>query len=408
MPSQERTEPRPPLLLLCHRIPYPPDKGDKIRSFHLLRELAQHFEVFLATFVDDPDDWKHCSSVSRYCAATHFRPLRPLPGRILSLPALLSGSALSRQYYRDRLMQRWVEKTVREHGISRALAVSSPMAQYLLSDGMKDALDNLIVDFVDLDSQKWAAYGQESRWPLSWLYRREATALFAWERRVVASASRTLFVSKSEQKLFERLTDWQDGRVDHIPNGVDADFFCPALEFPSPFDNNDINLVFTGAMDYPPNVGAVRWFTEQVMPRLVCPEYVVRFWIVGGRPSSSVRALAQQNGVHVTGRVADVRPYLKHAHAVVAPMRIARGIQNKVLEAMAMARPTLVSPEALEGIPARDGEEVILSQTPEDYVRGITAVRNGMHPGLGGRARGLVLNQFSWSSNVAPLVEALA
>ncbi|HHI75824.1 MAG TPA: glycosyltransferase, partial [Gammaproteobacteria bacterium] len=165
-------------------------------------------------------------------------------------------------------------------------------------------------------------------------------------------------------------------------------------------------LVFTGAMDYWPNVDAVCWFVEEVMPRLRVRVEGLRFCIVGARPDERVRRLERHPDVLVTGRVPDVRPYLAHALAAVAPMRVARGVQNKVLEAMAMARPVLVSPQGLDGIEAAVGEEVLLGETPDAFAGHVLALLAGEHARMGAAARRRVLQDFNWDRSL-PSVTAL-
>ncbi|WOJ95059.1 TIGR03087 family PEP-CTERM/XrtA system glycosyltransferase [Congregibacter variabilis] len=399
---------KPPLLLLTHRIPYPPDKGDKIRSFHLLKALSRYFEIYLATFVDDPDDWVHCAAVKHFCRDTLFRPLHPMRGRVASLKALLTGDALSREYYRDALMTRWINRVVAEHAIDRAIAVSSPMAQYLLPSSLPRTIKQIYADFVDLDSEKWRAYAESKSWPQSIVYRREARRLLAWEERVAGFSQRTFFVSRAEKELFERTATDQPRNIDFFANGVDADYFNPNADYEDPFDNHHVNLVFTGAMDYWPNVDAVSWFVESVMPTMGGMDLEVHFWIVGGKPSAEVKALGQHDRVHVTGRVPDVRPYLKYATAAVAPMRIARGLQNKVLEAMAMAKPVLVSEAGLEGIPAVHGEHALVVRELQNWRPLVADLVHLANEEIGGRARDLVLREFSWRSNLSPVLEQLS
>ena len=182
------------LLLLIHRIPYPPNKGDKIRSYQLLKHLAQHYRVHLATFVDDPDDWQHVPTVQAMCASSHFGKLQPLAGRVRSLGALVAGRALSFEYYRNGAMQEWVDQSMQANGIQRVLVFSSPMAQY--AENYPAA--RRVVDFCDVDSDKWRQYAEKKPWPMSWLYRREANALLAYERHVAKTCNASLFVSAPE------------------------------------------------------------------------------------------------------------------------------------------------------------------------------------------------------------------
>jgi len=391
------------LLLLIHRIPYPPNKGDKIRSYHLLKHLARDYRVHLATFVDDADDWQHVPTVEKMCASSHFASLNPTLARVRSLGALVKNRSLSLDYYRDAGMQRWVDQTVAAHKIERVLVFSSAMAQY--ADKYPNA--RRVVDFCDVDSDKWRQYADKKSWPMSWLYRHEARQLLSYERQVAREYDASLFVSEPEAALFRQLAPESDARIGFFSNGVDTDYFSPAAAGPSPFKEGERAIVFTGAMDYWPNVDAVQWFAQDVMPLLRARFPDLTFYIVGARPTPAVLELGKQSNIVVTGTVPDVRPYIAHARAAVAPLRIARGIQNKVLEAMAMATPVVVSPQALEGIEAEPGRELVLAQDAACYVDAIAALlaRGDNQIGLAARAR--VERKYSWPSNLACIGERL-
>jgi len=394
------------LLLLIHRIPYPPNKGDKIRSYHLLKHLSRHYRVHLATFVDDPDDWQYVPHVEALCASSHFARMNPLVARVKSLGALLKNRSLSLEYYRDARLARWVRDTVAAHGIERVLVFSSAMAQY--ADPYRQA--RRVVDFVDVDSDKWRQYADKKSWPMSWLYGYEAARLLDYERQVARDYDASLFVSAPEADLFRRLAPESGAKIGHFSNGVDTDYFTPEAAHANPYQPGERALVFTGAMDYWPNVDAVQWFCDNVFPALRERFPELRFYIVGSRPNPAVQALGQRPGVTVTGTVPDVRPYIAHAAVAVAPLRIARGIQNKVLEAMAMARAVVVSPQALEGIDAEPGSELVLAEDAAAFVDAVNALlasQDGAAEAIGLAARAKVQRRYSWSSNLACIGENL-
>ena len=395
------------LLLLIHRIPYPPNKGDKIRSYNLLKHLARDYRVHLATFVDDADDWQYVPKVEAMCASSHFARLNPLKARVRSLGALVKNRSLSLDYYQDAGMARWVEQAMAAHKVKRVMVFSSPMAQY--ADGYRDA--RRVIDFCDVDSDKWRQYADKKSWPMSWLYRHEARQLLRYERQVASQYDASLFVSAPEADLFRQLAPESVARIGHFSNGVDTEYFSPDHDFASPFAAGTRALVFTGAMDYWPNVDAVQWFCDEVFPTLRAADAALAFYIVGSRPSPQVQALAQLPGVSVTGTVPDVRPYIRHATAAVAPLRIARGIQNKVLEAMAMAAPTVVSPQALEGIDAVPGAELVLADGALAWIAALTALlarsNQDMSREMGCAARARVEHHYSWPSNLACIEEQL-
>lgn len=393
------------VLFLAHRIPYPPDKGDKIRSWHMLAHLAKRHTVHLGCFVDDMDDLKHLPFLEDLCGSLMALPLTPRQAKLRALPALLANRALSVDYYRDRRLAAWVDWTLHHRPIAGTLLFSSPMAQYVQGQG--DRAGRVVMDFVDVDSDKWAQYAASKPWPLSWLYRRESRTLLAFERQVAASVATSLFVSHREAEMFRALAPESAATVSHLNNGVDAHYFSPEHRYDNPYAADEEAIVFTGAMDYWANVDAVEWFAGHVFPAIHAARPQSRFVIVGGKPTVAVQALAQLPGVQVTGRVPDVRPYVAHAAVVACPLRIARGIQNKVLEGMAMARPVVATNAAFEGIDATPGEHLLIADAAADMATTILAVLAGQHAGLGAAARRLVLERYSWERSLARLDEFL-
>lgn len=390
----------PDLLFLAHRIPYPPNKGDKIRAWHLLKHLAQTHRVHLGAFIDDPMDRRYVENVRAVCASTYFADIEPRWGKVRALTGLLSGEPLTLPFYRHAGMQAWVESQMQQ-GIDRVLVYSSAMARFVMNhDSAKR-----VMDFVDIDSDKWRQYAPTKSWPLSWLYRREGDKMLAWERRVAAEFDASLFVSAAEASDFQALAPESAAKVSYFHNGVDAEYFSPAQDFPNPYSHGGKTFVFTGAMDYWPNVDAVLWFAAEVLPQLRTSLPGCRFAIVGSKPAPAVQALATQPDILVTGRVEDVRPYLAHADVVVAPLRIARGIQNKVLEGMAMARPVVASPQAMEGISAISEQEVRVAGDAAVMAAAVLTALNDTGMGLAARQR--VLEHFSWAHNLARVDQLL-
>lgn len=396
------------LLLLVHRIPYPPNKGDKIRSYHLFQHLARHYRVHLATFVDDADDWQHVPRLQAMAASCHFAPLNPKTARLRSLGALLGKRSLSLDYYRDAGLRRWVDATVRRAGIRRIVVFSSAMAQY--AQAYPEA--TRVVDFVDVDSDKWRQYAAQKAWPASMLYAHEARQLLAYERRVARACDAALFVSAPEAELFRQLAPESAARIGHFSNGVDTVYFSPdgaqGAGYPNPYAQQDIRaLVFTGAMDYWPNIDAVTWFAREMLPAIRARHPSAVFYIVGARPAPEVRQLAGLPGVAVTGTVPDVRPYIAHAALCVAPLRIARGIQNKVLEAMAMARTVVVSPQALEGIAAEPGRALLLAADAPAFIAAVNQALDAPDAAIGRAARATIEQSYGWRSHLEPVCALL-
>ena len=388
------------VLYLVHRLPYPPNKGDKVRSYHLLRHLAARHEVHLGTFIDDPDDEQHLPRVRELCTGLHVARLNPRSAKLLSLRGLLTGEALSLPYYRDAGLQAWVASSASAVGFDAVIVFSGAMAQYTRGlNGVKT-----LVDFVDVDSAKWRDYAPEHAWPMSWLYRREFRKLLAFEQRVAREAACSFFVTDNEVALFRELSPGPALKLAALGNGVDAEFFAPDAQRASPFVDGELPLVFTGAMDYWPNVDAVMWFAQDMLPALRARFPALRFHIVGRSPTPAVLALAG-DAVCVTGTVPDVRPYLQHAAAVVAPLRLARGLQNKVLEAMAMARPVVAAGSCVRAITAEARPGLSAADDVAGYVEQLSALLadRAAADEAGRAAREFVVGAYSWEAHLAGL-----
>jgi sugar transferase (PEP-CTERM/EpsH1 system associated) len=393
-----------PLLYLTHRIPFPPNKGDKLRSYHLLKHLASKYRVFLGTFVDDDADWHHVEAVRALCEDAWFGRVHPRLAPLRGLTGLLTGEPVSLAHFRDERLGAWTDATIGRAGIGKAVVFSSPMAQYVVR---RKGLHR-VVDFVDVDSDKWRQYAAARRWPLSWAYAREARALLDFERRVAQEVEASVFVTAKEAALFARLVPECRDRIYACANGVDGDWFSPDADLTSPYPAGVKPVVFTGAMDYWPNIDAVCWFAREALPRIRAQEPAVRFYIVGMNPPPAVRALQKDPAVEVTGRVDDVRPYVRHAAVAVAPLRVARGIQNKVLEAMAMAKPVIVSASSAAALSARPGVDLEVAETPEGFAaKTLALLAPARAEEVGRAARRRVLADYDWAANLTRFDEML-
>lgn len=394
------------LLFLAHRIPYPPNKGDKIRSWNLLRRLADDYNVHVGSFVDDPHDWQFTETVAKISASSCFLPLGRRAGLLRSLTGLATGAPLTVGYYRDRRLRQWVGALAENTRIDRVFVFSSSMLQYVPRQLADDA--RVVVDFVDVDSDKWRQYADKKSWPVSAIYRREARTLLGVEQAGAASVDASTFVSEDEAALFRDLAPDAAERVFGLTNGVDGDIFDPSIASDPPFDPAAANIVFTGAMDYWANVDAVCWFADDILPRIRAKSPDAHFWVVGAHPAADVQRIGGLPGVTVTGRVEDVRPYIRHAAVSVAPLRVARGIQNKVLEAMAMEKATVVTPEAIEGIEAEIGTDVLVAQGATDFADRVTGLLTGGDAAvIGAAARKQVLRAHGWPASYQKLVSIL-
>ncbi len=387
------------ILFLAHRLPYPPDKGDKIHTYHVLRHLCGHHSVLLGTFVDDTRDEQYLPAVRAMCADMHVARLKPARAYSRALGSFVRREALTLGFYRDAGLTRWVREIARRDPPDMVLMHASSMLPY---SELFDA--PLVADYNDVDSQKWADYSRRRGWPMSWVYRRESKRLLEAERRGARKARWILFATEREAALFRRLAPESASRVEVMGNGVDDVRYAPDPLRPSPFAKDERAVVFVGTMDYWPNVDAVVWFAQEVLPRLRESWPAVRFHIVGRSPAAAVRRLAG-DAVNVTGPVDDTRPWLQHACAVVAPMRIAPGIQNKILEAMAMACPVIATPACAEVLDVIPEEHLLLAEDAAAFVaqvsRMLAAPDRAVSLGAAGRAR--VRGRYAWADRLARL-----
>ena len=391
------------ILYLCHRIPYPPNKGEKIRAFHQLRAMAERHEVDVFTLVDREADAKHKSQLAQYCRSVTVARLVPATARLRALPYLFRRTPLTLPYFYSRDLSRQIRKALRERSYDRIFVYSSSMAQYVDLPGEVPVL----ADLVDVDSDKWFQYAAHSKFPWSALYRREGRCLRDYERRICESASCVLVTTEREAQLLRSFCSSANVRV--VPNGVDTDYFDPSHMKSVSDVSNVPAVIFTGAMDYFPNVNAVAFFARQVLPliRKSLPE--TRFLIVGSNPAAEVKRLEKIPGVEVTGYVPDIRSHLSQAHVFVAPLSIAAGIQNKILEAMAMELPVVASKLAVQGLSESVAAMVETAAQPEEFADEV--VRLLQDPELR-RAKGIdsrqaVVKGYSWSDSLTALVRLL-
>tara|TARA_B100001179_G_scaffold204072_1_gene166589 strand:- start:578 stop:1801 length:1224 start_codon:yes stop_codon:yes gene_type:complete len=387
-------------LFLAHRVPFPPDRGDKIRSFHVLRALARLGPVHVGTF-DDRSGYGE-QFLSGIAASHHLVPLRK-PDVLAAAEAMVKGQPVSLSAFANEGLREWVEQVLHYRPIDAIYVFSGQMAQYV----PPHFPGRTVLDLCDVDSAKFEAYGDAGHGPKAWVHAREGRLLAAEEERFARAADTTLLISENEANLFRtRVSNTHQIDLRVMRNGIDAKFFAPGAVTPEPtLYGEGPNLVFTGQMDYAPNVTAVERMVHRILPGIREVHADAEFHIVGRAPTPAVKALGKQAGVTVWGEVADVRPYIAEADIVVAPLTIARGIQNKVLEAMAMAMPVLLSPEAATGIDGEDGVHFTIAEGDRTMIGRALALLEDRDRSLemGEAARAFVLEHQSWPAMLGGL-----
>jgi len=402
-----RNEPKPALVFLCQRIPYPPNKGDRIATFNFLAHLSGRYRVFLGTFFDGPGDDGGIPYVRKMVEELHIGAIRKPWAFLRALPGWLAGEPISFALFRSRALGRWLDEVAARERPVAIVAYSSNVAGYAIDRfrGYEGAALPRILMFGDVDSEKFAAYAESAKGVKKAIYSLEARRVRREESRLARQATVTTFVTGEEAALFRAVHGAGCGNVEVLPNGVDANLFDPARYPDAPFPAGGPVFVFTGAMDYLPNIEAVEWFARNVFPGLTAVLPGARFMIVGTRPTREVAALGAQDGIVVTGRVESTAAYLAHASAAVVPLLIARGIQNKVLEAMAARCPVVLTKAALTGIGAEDGTHVVCAETPAEWIAACAGLARDRARArrIGDAARALMLRDHAWESQFARL-----
>ena len=395
------------ILFLCHRIPFPPDRGDKIRSHHILKRLARVAPVHVATFADDDFDMAEEAELAS-TAASYRLVRRSKLLAIAGVEAMARGKPVSVTAFHDADIADYVAEVLATRPISTIYVFSGQMGQYVPDD----FTGRVVCDFVDVDSAKFDAYSLRHRWPVSWVHAREARLLRAEEARLAARADVSLLISREEVELFvARLPEALRGKAEVrvLGNGIDSLAFDAALVAPETrmLDCTGPRLIFTGQMDYAPNIDAVLRVMDRVLPlvRASLPE--ATFHVVGRNPPQDLVERDGQGGCHVWGRVDDIRNWLKAADLALVPLDIGRGVQNKVLEAMAMALPVVLTSEAAQGIGATNGEHFCIEDDDEALAARVVALMRDHRKArtLGVAARRFVVAEASWQSALAPLPE---
>lgn len=383
------------ILFLAHRIPYPPDKGEKIRAYQELRFLAARHTVDLFAFADQIEQETGRPALGQFCREMYFEELPRKAALARAALNLLTGNSFTTGYYHSATMGNAVNEALARKHYDAVFVYCSAMAPYVLDSSRVP----ICVDFVDSDASKWAQYARYTAFPMRWVYGREARKLGRYEQKVARTARLSLVSTPLEIEAID-----PDGHlgVRSLENGVSL--VAPRTgELPAEIAALGTYVVFVGQMDYLPNVDAACHFAKQILPRIRRTHAELRFVIVGRNPSSPVRRLAALPGVVVTGTVPDVQLFLRGAAAAVAPFRICQGVQNKILEALAMGLPVVATPRPARAVGASSDELLFVAQEPEEFARAVVTVIESPHlrQNLGGRE--FISRRFDWGRNLEPL-----
>lgn len=385
------------VLFISHRPPFPPNKGEKIRTFNQLKYLKElGHNISVCSPVSTDEDIQHMKTLGEdYCETVFYGKAA---GKRGYLTALLSNQALSIAYFYSADLQQQLDDYLQTHRVHAIICSSSSMADYVFRSGMLSQLTTrprLIMDFMDLDSDKWHQYESIKPFPVNMIYGRECNLLQVYEQRVHKQFDACLFVSEQEAELFTLQLDTAD-KIHGISNGLDTQFFQPGAfrdELQDPV------FLFTGAMDYFPNTDAVNWFVKHCWDTIRQHYPNAHFYIAGMNPTSKIKALDKRPGITVTGFVEDIRKYYHRADIFVAPMQVARGLQNKVLEAFATGVPVVTSSRGAESIHCEHGNQLLIADTPTDFSKHVHyLIKNtSLRRKLRDNALNLISTQYSWA-----------
>lgn len=384
------------ILYLAHRLPFPPNKGDKMRAFRHIEHLSRKHDVSCACFVDTDEDMRHVASLREVCKEVVVVRLKKTSALIRGGIGLLCGSTVTQSYYSHAGMTRALIALTERRRFDRVIAFSSSMAPYAL----QVSAPRRILDLCDCDSQKWLAYAERSATPMRQIYRAEGQRLAEMERRWARAFDATMLITAPEATFLR--SHVHADRLHVVGNGVDL----PEVAAPARARSNPPARVgFVGVMDYRPNIDAVCWFVENCWREIREAVPDATFQIVGRNPARRVRALADVPGVRVLGEVEDVSEHLGAFSVSVAPMRIACGLQNKVLEAMVAGLPVVLTERAARAVGGEDGRNFFVADQPDRFIR--TVVRLLRSPAesqqIGENARAFVRRCFRWEDHLKTL-----
>lgn len=379
------------ILYLAHRIPYPPNKGDKLRCFRFLEQLSKRHRVWCACYVDTPEDQQYVKPLKAYCEDVAAITLNRNRALLNGLIGLLRGKTLTEWYYRHPEMKNALGQWCQDVSFDVVVAYSSSMARY----AYRVPAHRRVLDLCDLDSQKWLDYADDSSGPMRWLYRLEGKRLERKEQWWSYISDATIVITQAEANDLNKYVSM--GKLHIITNGVDMPNTLQTPIYP-PSNSAPMTIGFVGVMDYKPNVDAVQWFVNHCWTELREAYPRCEFRIVGRNPSKKVQKLNDVPGVTVVGEVKNVTDELRKFNVSIAPMRIARGLQNKVLEAMAAGVPVVLSSKAAKGINGCHDHTYMVADTPDQIIRNISRLFSNpsLHQRISITAKRFVSLHHNW------------
>ena len=354
------------LLFITHNVPFPPNKGEKIRSYHIIHELSKKHSIHLISLVRDNEDLQYQADLEKFCDSVTLIPLNPLLSKIFALLALVGGYPITFGYFFSRKAKKLINEAIAKENYDATFAICSSVAQYLYPHKKQFTL----IDYVDIDSAKWKQYAEISSFPMSWVYAIEHKRLGDWERKICSRFNISLLTTEKEKERLAKLASGQEDKIIVCPNGIDTEYFFPLKQVKEEQKDQGKSIVFTGQMDYLPNIDAVIYFYRHVLPKIIETNKDVKFIIVGRNPDPKLEEVCTE--AQITGEVEDIRPFLHSASVFVAPLRLAFGVQNKVLEAMACKIPVVSTSRILPGMTAKIGSDLLVADSPSDFAKAVS------------------------------------
>jgi sugar transferase (PEP-CTERM/EpsH1 system associated) len=402
-PTNSNVSPKK-ILFLSHRIPYPPNKGEKIRTFNQIKFLAElGHDIHVISPIEDSIEIAFAQQLSEFKNISVT--IQALPPKALRLfKGFMFRESLSVANFYSFKLQQKINQLIQKKNFDYILCSSSAVAKYIYKTNCSDQVQ-LLMDFMDLDSDKWQQYANKSSFPMRWVYQREAKKLCKYENAIQENFDACFFIADTEVALFKK-NNPNANNVLPLGNGLNIQEFYPAKIAPQ---NENPVFVFTGVMDYKPNVDAVIWFIEKCWQQLISHFPSARLVIAGMNPSLEIKKLSTIKGIEITGYVDDILPYYHQADYFIAPFRLARGVQNKILQAFACGLPVIATPMGAEGINCHDNQEILLANTPDEFINKVLLLDKStqLRKKISDAALSLIKNEYSWEGKLKPLQDLI-